>query len=400
MMYKKGKKYFLNRLFLILAIIAILMIIAFLYGFHRYEEMVPGTYILSRNTGFLLLFIALYILSVQSGRVLLSWLTLLPALILILEIVCSLLLGLPQYPKRNFNMPDFPEDHIKRKIGKVPPADRSFNSVEILGADTVCNAFYSTDAWHKRITPGYDSTRSQYALFFGCSITYGLHVSDDETMPFRFQEAAKDFNAYNYGVTGRGPNHMLARLQYKSLREQVREDSGCAFYVFFSDHINRSVGSMNRYTEWLVYEPYYYLDRDSLKRNRLFVDGRLLISKFYESVYRLNIIKYFQIDFPLRIRKRHIKLIAEVIHEAKLEYQRQFGNDNFFVVLYPERPDADMKSVKRLCSMLEQKGIAIIDISEGGFHHEMSLGWNGHPGPATHRDMAERLLKKYRLIQH
>jgi hypothetical protein len=173
-----------------------------------------------------------------------------------------------------------------------------------------------------------------------------------------------------------------------------------AFYVFFSDHIYRTIGSMNRYTAWLVNAPYYYLDGDVLKRDRMFVDGRLWLSKFYQIASRSSIVQYFGIDFPLRIRNRHLRLVAEVILEAKREYTRQFGNDRFFVVLYPELNSADQGLADRLSIMLKDRGVEIIDISEGGFSHEMSLGWDGHPSSETHQFMANRLLETFVLIQN
>jgi hypothetical protein len=400
MMNGKGNKSRRSRWLSGMTLLAILMILVFAIGFHQQTKQVAGIWMLMGYAGILLLLSTLYVLLVRRGRVVLSWVVLLPALLLSLEIACSVLLGLPEYSKPGFKAPNRRTEHLARHIGSVPPPDTVVRRVKVEGADTLNDVKYTTDVWSKRVTPFHDTTRSRYALFFGCSITFGLHVNDQETMPWFFQEGAKDYNVYNYAVTGHGANHMLARMQHSSLKEQVAEDSGVAFYVFFSDHIYRTIGSMNRYTAWLVNAPYYYLDGDVLKRDRMFVDGRLWLSKFYQIASRSSIVQYFGIDFPLRIRNRHLRLVAEVILEAKREYTRQFGNDRFFVVLYPELNSADQGLADRLSIMLKDRGVEIIDISEGGFSHEMSLGWDGHPSSETHQFMANRLLETFVLIQN
>jgi len=399
MMNGKGIKSGRSKWLLGLTLLAILMILVFGIGFHQQTKQVAGIWMLLGYAGLMLLLSTLYFSLVRRGRVVLSWVVLIPALLLLLEIACSVLLGLPEYSKSGFKAPNRRTEHLTRHIGSVPPPDTVVRRVKVEGADTLNDVKYTTDIWSKRVTPCHDSTRSRYVIFFGCSITFGLHVNDQETMPWFFQEGTREYNVYNFGFTGHGANHMLARLQHSSLKEQVAEDNGMAFYVFFSDHIYRTIGSMNRYTAWLANAPYYYLDGDVLRRDRMFVDGRLWMSKFYQMASRSCIVRYFNIDFPLRIRNRHLKLVAEVILEARREYTRQFGNDRFFVVMYPELNRADQDLAERLSIMLKDRGVQIIDISEGGFTPEMSLGWDGHPSPETHQIMAKRLLEAFTTLQ-
>src|SRR5690606_27914837 len=140
---------------------------------------------------------------------------------------------------------------------------------------------YHIDSYNKRITPDFDSTKSEYALFFGCSIGFGYGLDDNQTLPY-FVQKQSGANAYNFCVSGTGTNHMLAQLQARDLSKQVREKEGTAYYIFFWDHIRRSIGSMNRYAQWLHYTPYYQFEGKKLVRNKMFTNGRPCISYLYE----------------------------------------------------------------------------------------------------------------------
>ena len=82
------------------------------------------------------------------------------------------------------------------------------------------NGTYTTDAYSRRVTPiDHLEQRSSFLLFFGCSVTFGLWVNDDETMPYVAQYASH-YRPYNYGVSGYGSHHMLAQLQSRELKKR------------------------------------------------------------------------------------------------------------------------------------------------------------------------------------
>ena len=63
------------------------------------------------------------------------------------------------------------------------------------------------------------SSGAVFSSSLGCSVTFGLWVNDDETMPYVAQYASH-YRPYNYGVSGYGPHHMLAQLQSRELKKR------------------------------------------------------------------------------------------------------------------------------------------------------------------------------------
>lgn len=387
----------MKKLNLILITLFTVGLALFIYYFIEYNKVSYEYKGSLRGLGYTSLFIILtasYILLAKFKKVILSNIILVFLLLLIVEVFCFFKLGKPSAYKKDFSAIELPEDHIAKHIGVVPYADSVYHTIKMQNNDTVFNFKSTIDSNCKRATPNNSGNRSKHALFFGCSITFGEGVQDNETMPYFFQEESNEYNAYNFGLSGHSTNHMLARLQYKPLDSQVKEKDGVAFYVFFWDHIYRSIGSMNRYTEWLHNAPFYYLDNGNIKRNKMFCDGRIGLSRIYESLYQTNIVKKFKLDLPIRIRKSHLNLVAEMINESKKIYQTQYPNNEFYCVIYPEWGKAKDNMTIDFKMALQEKGIKYIDFSWFEYKQEHTLGKDAHPNPKTHKTMANLILKE------
>lgn len=318
-----------------------------------------------------------------------------PVLILI-EFTCFLLLGSPDRLIKNFEQPDISAEDLKIVLGDAPFPDDTIHDVK----EGVFDVQYMTDEYSRRITPGYDSSRTSYALFFGCSIAFGYGVNQDETMAYYYQNYA-NCNSKNYGYNGYGSNQILARFQHEDLSQQVEEKEGVAYYLFFWDHIRRSIGTMNRYNEWLANAPYYYLEDGELKRDGTFRSGRGFISGFYEYAYRLNTIRYFGVDFPVKLNENHYNLVSEIILETKKEYAKQFGNDEFYLVFYPSWKDYEEEELTAFKSYLDAKGVEYFDLNTFmEYQTENSLGEDPHPNAETNKVLAEELYRRYTELKH
>jgi hypothetical protein len=370
-----------------------LLMYKLLYSTSDYE--VKSSIRLVGYIAYFILFIGLFSLLLAYKRIILANIVLTILLVLSIEATCFFLLGMPSCYKKVFSVPDLPADHIARNIGNVPYSDSVYTALLVNGKDTVYNVKNTIDSYNKRLTPGHDPLKNKYALFFGCSIAFGTGLNDDQTLPFYFQQQNKEFNAYNYGIPGHGTNHMLARLQYQDLTKQVKEKNGVAFYIFFWDHINRSIGTMDRYCEWLSNAPYYEMKGDQLIRKKMFKDGRYFTSKFYELVYQTNIIKYFKIDFPTKLNENHFELVAEMVNQSKKEYQKQFGNDKFYCVFYPNWVNGTPEQVQQFKDCLSKRNIAYIDLTDFKYTQENTLGGDPHPNAKTSDTLAKLLNERY-----
>jgi len=263
----------------------------------------------------------------------------------------------------------------------------------------IYNGTYTTDAYSRRVTPvNHREQQSNFLLFFGCSMTFGLWVNDDETMPFYVAQYASHYRPYNYGVSGYGPNHMLAQLQRGPFTQEIHENHGIAIYTFIDDHINRAIGRMRVYNQGAGHSPFYTLDaHDRLVRQGSFTSGRPLVSFLYWALGHSQNFTYFNtISFPATIREEHIRLTASIIAEARNAFQKQFPRGEFYVLLYP-----GVKLGKAMMPYLERAGVHYFDYSSFIAWPQPGLTLeepSGHPTAQGHRVVAAQLAKDLGIV--
>ncbi|MGV3611150.1 MAG: hypothetical protein ACO1N0_09390 [Fluviicola sp.] len=341
---------------------------------------------------FLTILTCLYLLFLKGKRIILANLILVGLLLVILETTLFFVLGMPSAYQKDFSTRFLPD--IVHQVGAAYEPDSVYRDVKVVGHDTVFDVHYSIDGMNKRITPGFDSSKTDYALFFGCSIGFGFGLEDNQTLPYYLQQQATSTNSYNFCISSTGTNHMLAQFQYRDLSKQVAEKDGCCYYIFFWDHIFRAIGTMHRYTEWLYPAPYYEMKDGKLIRNKSFRDGRPFVSGMYERLYQTNIVKYFEVDLPLKLNDSHFDLVTEMILETKKEYEKQFGNDRFYLVFYPNYGDYSAEEMRIFKSYLAKKKIKFIDLSHTiKYQGKYTLGGDAHPNAGTNKLMAKYLLR-------
>jgi hypothetical protein len=270
----------------------------------------------------------------------------------------------------------------------IPNLDARMRLVNAEGA-AVYDIDVVTDAYGRRITPVSQTTaRSNFALFFGCSFTWGDAVRGHETMPAAFARYAASFRPYNYGFRGYGPQHALEQLRTLSVRTQVPERSGVAVFTLIDEHFKRAIGSMRIVSGVRRAFPYYDLAGGKLVRYGSFVSGRPWRQLLYDAAASSRVVEYFGLDLPPAISERHLELTAAIIAETRSEYLTAFGNDRFFVVLYPGQHLA-----VRLRPYLDRLGVAYLDYV-GLLDNEkqaLTIAGDGHPTPLAYGLVAERL---------
>ncbi len=376
-------------------VVGFLLHLTYMVYYFKTDWAIPAIYTYFNLISLLFLSLSFFLFAITYKKYIISNLFLLAFLVLGLELVCFVLLDSPEKYKRDFGVPNLPEDHIGSNIGTVPYADSVYHSVLIKENDTVYDVHFTIDNYCKRVTPDYDSNRTKYALFFGCSIAFGEGLEDNQTFPYDFQQQTNEYNSYNFGYSGYGANHMLARMEFQNLTDQVKEKDGAAFYVFFGDHVNRSIGSMNTFIGWLSNAPYYYLKDGKLVRDRMFKNGRYWVSKFYELVYQTSIVNYFKINFPLKLQHKHYELTAKIVQTSKEKYTQQFGNDNFYVIMYPSFEFLPQEDYDYFKSLLDKKGIKYFDLQKFiNYGTEHTLGGDPHPNANTNKMIVEELIKR------
>ncbi len=278
-------------------------------------------------------------------------------------------------------------------LGYKPRPDTTLTGVRTKNGVPIYRVTFQTDSNNLRITPGQNPRANRYALFFGCSMTFGEGVQSTETLPYYFARTDSTYHAYNLAFSGYGPHQMLSRLQHESPKRFVTEPTGMGFYIFIPDHVNRVIQTLTNYGYNRGNAPYYYRDGDSLRYGGLFREGRKIRSWIYDVLSKSNTLKLFNIGYPFRLSDDDYNLTADVLAASAREYQWQFGNDRFFVIMYPTTlPMGDF------VAKLKARGVRVLDYSK--LFNPTAKGYaipdDEHPTPLANRLLIAQLTKDLR----
>lgn len=95
--------------------------------------------------------------------------------------------------------------------------------------------------------------------------------------------------------------------------------------------------------------------------------------------------------YPKFHTEEHFKLLADIIGESGKEYRRVFGNDNFYVVIFPGNPVTD--SFKR---MLKERNVKFIDYAHLTTIKDKMLPFDdSHPNPALYKIVGTQLSNDF-----
>lgn len=275
--------------------------------------------------------------------------------------------------------------------------DTSFVFQTVAHSDSIGNRVVNT--------PGMER-RDKYAVFLGCSFTFGLGVEDDETLPYYFSTYDTSYCVYNFGVGGYGPQNVLARLSNQNIRKSIQQDSGICIYTYIQNHVRRAIGDMATYTSWAKDLPYYDYDGDSLVWLGSFSRDRWITSGFYSMMSKSHFAQYFKLNFPAQLSEKHYKLTCDIIRQSREEYKRQFNNDEFYVVIFPDNLDKPVKEC------LQGYGVKVIDLNDlftpervasldsASVKDQYYIPYDGHPTPLANSLVAKRLADELRAFKN
>ena len=313
--------------------------------------------------------------------------------IIFLEIATSFLVKKREQNIFNYQFEGMPKTDIDKKLGVVAPLDTSFQVTRTLNGNTLWKATYSFDKDRLRITP--DSTgivHDKYAQFYGCSFTFGWGVENDETLPYFFGKEEPEFKPYNFAYSGYGPHQMLTLLKEGKPKQVVKESEGIGVYIYIDDHIGRMIPGTRSYKRYESKTPYYTFENGNFIYKGLFEDIAFFPKFFYKLMSKSNIFKYFNLEYPFKIKAEDYDLAAKMVKASADLYKRQFGNDNFFVVIYPS--PFPYQSNQIMVDDLKKEGLKVFDYSDflDMKNPEYAIENDNHSTPLANQLVMEKFI--------
>ncbi len=282
-----------------------------------------------------------------------------------------------------------PDDLLGYTVGP----GQTYTSIKKLDDELVYNVSYTVDEYSRRVTPvDNPAGRDKFILFFGGSFVFGEGLNDNETLPYHTGRLAPGFQPYNYGLSGYGPQQMLAKLQSGTLPAEVPEPTGVAVYVFIDGHVERALGSMWVYNTWGADMPCYALTRsDELVRRGSFRTGRPLVSGLYQLLGKSEIARYYHLNIPPVLQDRHYAFAARIIAAARDAFINQYPAGQFYVLIYPDEGDY----AEDIMPHLQAAGLTVLNYDESfklSPAEGLGIAGDGHPTGLAHRRVAEYLV--------
>jgi hypothetical protein len=255
-----------------------------------------------------------------------------------------------RFPGRGLQMFDYEKLDVSQRInsGYVKFADGTVSApkpgavyeskvTEKITGKIIYDVHYSLDEYGRRITLQKNlPARNKHALFFGCSFTFGEGVNDDETLPAAFSRSATSYHTYNLGFSGAAPNGILERIRTTNFLDGVTEREGIGIYVFTTSHVERLLGRMSLIATWTDSQAYATENAaGEIQVDGTFASRRPLMTMFYQLFWKTEFRKFFKFDWPKYFTDEQLGFFARVVLALKNDYQKKFGPNEFYVVIYP-----------------------------------------------------------------
>ncbi len=200
---------------------------------------------------------------------------------------------------------------------RLPP-NKTINHRYLFNDSLIYEQNYKIDSFSRRETHADTIAKDKFIAVAGCSFAFGYGVKDYETLSYFLQQQMPGYEAYNYGVSGYGTQHLLLQTREKITSKEIKQKQGVLVYFFIDNHLNRLVGSRRIIKLWGENFPYFFLDNDKKPhQNGTFKTGRKWKTLFYKVLTNSAIVDILDLEIPLSISVDDFKLAATVIKESK-----------------------------------------------------------------------------------
>jgi hypothetical protein len=240
-------------------------------------------------------------------------------------------------------------------------------------------------ATHHPLDSEGDAAARDQIWIFGCSITHGWSVDDDETYPWLLQTQMPDMEVVNFGVNGYGTLHSLIQLR-EALDRRPKPAVVVLAYAQIHDERNtftrtrrKSIAPWNRLGTLL--QPYARLDDDRLRIAMAEVE----YTEF--PAMRSSALSHWAEEFYNRLERRMLR--SREVTLAIL--------DEFAAVSRAHDVPMLLAGIRspQLAEVLEwarERGIAAADISvDNRDPRYVNLPHDTHPSPLAHAEFAGKL---------
>jgi hypothetical protein len=229
-------------------------------------------------------------------------------------------------------------------------------------------------------------------VFFGDSFTFGLGVSDADTLPQIFADLlGRKQRVLNLGFVGYGPQQFLRELETGLFDPLIGAQPRLFVFMTFAGHAERTACKLH----WLRFGPHYVIENDRIIFKGPCYEGpSLWLREWLENTaaYRLFIAPYRQrighdeIELYIRTVLAAVQLAKEKYGVATLIPYIRTSSDYFHGTGFSD---------ESIIARLQEGGATVIDASlaeEQAQGALISIPGDGHPTPFANRLRASIII--------
>lgn len=253
-----------------------------------------------------------------------------------------------------------------------------------------------------RIYPLHEERRlsaKRHIFAFGCSLTFGQGVDDDDTFLAWIARRSPELVTYNAALPGGGPTEALALARWTPILKDLQPRQGVGIYVMFSDHLRRFGNALSLLGGWRRYGGLTFKETPDgdfhiLGPPRATTPIRWAVAQYWALSAFMEL---FAIDFP-RVDDQLVDQYFRMIQQIRSEYWKQTDPHNpFLIVVYPFKYDSEI-----YLEGLRRSGLDFIDYSRtspaGRFRQPHAIPGEGHPSKEFHEQFATVLQRDLEFV--
>lgn len=208
-----------------------------------------------------------------------------------------------------------------------------------------------------------------FAIVTGCSYVFGDGLPEEHTLTEFMQKKLKNFNVYNFGKQGAGPNSILAALDVSDGEpyQRVVENEGVFVYRFVDFHLDRALCPTECYkphSQWMLSGPQYELQNGQVVRNGSFKDNRPILGPIYSYLAWSPTLKFFNVQIPPRYSRGDLEFFVKMVSAIKNRFEVN-GQKRFMKSYFVFDPDISSNArqlyVEDLKEILKENNFTVID---------------------------------------
>lgn len=218
-------------------------------------------------------------------------------------------------------------------LGTVPA-----KGVRVQAASRSYDVTYTIDSNGLRVAPSVQKDKhAGCILFFGCSMTFGEGLQDNETLPYQVGiQSGGQYRTFNFAFEGYGPHQMLAAIEQGRVRRVVDCSPEYAIYVAITDHVRRAVGKV----PYGKHAPRYLVDPGGMVRRVGNFEEEERVPSPLEAELRWQFGKsaiYHLLENRVpRVSEDDVRTTLAIVRRSRDLLAAEYPGIKFHVILWPD----------------------------------------------------------------